>query len=650
MQAMTSSKERAPSPGSIGVKLVRGPFVDLPAHPGHCETPDDLIALCTAYHRSVPEALLGADLFAGAGGLSLGLKQAGIEVVLGVDHYGESVRTHAHHFPGLSVDWDLSDPEKIEAVASLMTRCGISVLAGGPPCQPFSKAGRSRIRNLVRQGQREAHDRRRDLWWSFMEVVDRARPRAVIIENVPDMALDTEMFIIRSIVERLEAMDYSVEQRVVDSWRYGIPQFRQRLIIVALADNTQFIWPKEAAEPVTVWNAIGDLPPVEGGWRPDGGADGWAEYGGPRTAFQRLMREGVPAGESGRVYDHITRPVRPDDAKAFALMGPDTKYSDLPDEFKRYRDDIFDDKYKRLNENDLSRTITAHIAKDGYWYIHPRQGRTITVREAARLQTFPDSYRFNGPPSAAFKQIGNAVPPLLGRHLARAIRASLDNPVIKRTSTQEIASRLSNWFVNRKELTFPWLRGNRWEVLLAGILMDRLPTPLIRDAWALIRTTLSAPQLTVDNADVLHALGVLIGRPARADLALSLAKVLLDRQRVRDDELYSLPGISQPTASLAVLVGGSSGEEPVTNSAGVFRVAARYVGRSVDLHNRNTDGRLAIARLIGNGRTSRDAQLALIEIAGAVCFPDRPDCSACPLRTSCLTGLSRTRNVISDGQ
>ena len=128
------------------------------------------------------------------------------------------------------------------------------------------------------------------------------------------------------------------------------------------------------------------------------------------------------------MFDHITRPVREDDERAFQLMDSTTRYSDLPDDMKRYRDDIFDDKYKRLGENELSRTITAHIAKDGYWYIHPRQNRTLTVREAARLQTFPDRFRFAGPPSAAFRQIGNAVPPAVGEHIGRAIRKAWQTP------------------------------------------------------------------------------------------------------------------------------------------------------------------------------------------------------------------------------
>src|SRR5205807_303011 len=161
------------------------------------------------------------------------------------------------------------------------------------------------------------------------------------------------------------------------------PQFRNRLVLVALAKGRRFAWPDESADKVTVENAIGDLPLVEGGARPDGGAEGWWEYDGPTTAFQKRAREGVEKDDLHKIFDHITRPVRDDDLVAFSQMDTSTRYSDLAPELKRYRDDIFDDKYKRLDANDVSRTITAHIAKDGYWYIHPWQDRTLTVREAA---------------------------------------------------------------------------------------------------------------------------------------------------------------------------------------------------------------------------------------------------------------------------
>ena len=173
------------------------------------------------------------------------------------------------------------------------------------------------------------------------------------------------------------------------------------------------------------------------------------------------MREGVRRRTRDKLFDHITRPVREDDAQAFAVMDATTKYSDLPAEVKRYRDDIFDDKYKRLDEDDLSRTITAHIAKDGYWYIHPRQNRTLTVREAARLQTFPDWYRFAGPPSAAFRQIGNAVPPLLARRLGEALEASLARDEKARFTTQSVAT--------------DWLTGSRSGHAVASMAEGRDP-------------------------------------------------------------------------------------------------------------------------------------------------------------------------------
>ena len=378
-------------------------------------------ALCKRLREEKPGVLLAADLFCGAGGLSLGLEQAGMKVVVGADHDPEALETHRHHIPGMAIDWDLGDGQVVEHVAEVLRKNNIDVLAGGPPCQPFSKAGRSGMRFLVRQGLREPHDRRRDLWRSYLEIARLARPRVVIMENVPDMALDREMFILRSMVFELESLGYSVQERVVDAWRYGVPQFRQRLILVAIRDGGHFdVAEGDGSEGHGVERHLRS-PPVEGGWRPKGGAEGWADYNGPRTAFQRAMRAGVPAGQEGRVFDHITRPVREDDLRAFELLDSESRYSDLPTDLKRYRDDIFDDKYKRLSGDDVSRTITAHIAKDGYWYIHPEQNRTLTVREAARIQTFPDWFRFAGPPSAAFRQIGNAVPPRLGYAIGKAV-------------------------------------------------------------------------------------------------------------------------------------------------------------------------------------------------------------------------------------
>lgn len=652
-QTRSASGAVAPEPGAAaagavpkhayGVKLVRGPFVELAAHPGHVDADGDLPGLCRSLRKKTPGIRLAADLFSGAGGLSLGLRQAGIEVVLSVDHDTEAQRTHTHHFPGMSLDWDLGDASLVERTAGLIRDSGITVLVGGPPCQPFSKAGRSGIRHRVRSGQRDPHDQRRDLWRSFIEVVRLARPEAVIMENVPDMALDTEMFILRSVVEDLEGLGYGVEERVLETWRYGVPQFRQRLIVVGLAGNLAYDWPAEVPEKVTVWNAIGDMPEVEGGWRPDGGAQGWTDYPGPVSSFQRLMRSGVPDGEAGRLYDHITRPVREDDARAFDLMGPGTLYSDLPEDVKRYRDDIFDDKYKRLDENDLSRTITAHIAKDGYWYIHPRQGRTLTVREAARLQTFPDWYRFSGPPSAAFRQIGNAVPPAVGRRLAEGVAVALADPRERLFSTRDVASLLAGWFLGRAELRLPWLRARtRWQLIMAVTLLDRATAEQIQQVWPVLRMW-PQPQDAVANAGVLRAMGKMAGRAARVETVLAVAAVVAGDEAVLDDDdaAVRLAGVQRSVAELAVLAVPTSGddasEEPVCSAQGPRRVAARFLGEPVDRRNQLTDGRLAVARMIGAGSSSRDAQLGLIELAATLCRPVRPVCSVCPLNRWCVS-------------
>lgn len=634
-----------------GVRLIRGPFVQLPPHPEECDE-DGFLAYAATLRAGGHR--LAADLFSGAGGLSLGLEQAGYRVVMGIDRDREATETHRHHFGGLTLSWDLGDPELVVRVGQLIKKAQVELVAGGPPCQPFSRAGRSKIRHRILNGFADPSEERRDLWRSYLEIVAIARPAAVLMENVPDMALDKDMFILRTMVHKLESLGYAVEERVVDTSQYGVPQFRQRLILVAVHDKTLFTWPDPVPDRVTLGNAIDDLPAVEGGWRPEGGADGWAAYEGPKNRFQKRMREGMDGEWATRIYDQITRPVREDDKVAFEYMDTTTRYSDLPEELRRYRADIFDDKYKRLDEHGLSRTITAHIAKDGYWYIHPKQNRTLTVREAARIQTFPDRYRFAGPPSAAFRQIGNAVPPFLGEQLGIAILSSLDEPHPAGPSSIDTGKTLARWFRGRSDLAVPWLRATtRWQVISAELLMERLGGQQLVYLWPLVARW-EKPVDTLSAPDELAEIARWVGRENRAERLMKIAERLVDKPEELDNDKTIrgvLPG-AEAIAELAVLTVPSNtddddAEEPVLAARGVLRVASRFTGEStLERKNRMTDGRLAVARMIGYDDTARDAQLGLIELAAGLCRPETRLCDVCPLAETCASSPTHRSPVL----
>lgn len=646
---MDKTPNKAQMKPDFSVTQVRGPFLDLEPHPEHCNTTDEFRDYCARMRRQ--GKTLAVDLFAGAGGISLGLEEAGFKVVLGVDHYAEAVKTHRHHFGGMSLDWDLSTADSIERVATLMRECEIEILAGGPPCQPFSLAGRNGIRALVEKGKWEPHDQRRDLWRSYLEIAARALPKALIMENVPDMALDDEMFILRSMIEELEQLGYSVYERVVETWRYGVPQTRQRLIMVALRDGLEFRWPEDYPEKVTLNNAIADMPPVEGGWRPEGGAQGWIDYEGPKTEFQKYMRRNVSEEDSGKLFDHITRPVRADDREAFELMDSTTKYSDLPEHLRRYRADTYVDKYHRLDGDDLSRTITAHISKDGYSYIHPTQPRTITVREAARIQTFPDNFRFNGPPSAAFKQIGNAVPPRAAGAIASAIVEALERAEKKKTSARETSELLAHWFRERRESARlnPWLwTDSRWKATLGELFLARQKRLVVEQVWSVIE---AMPEPNPENLalgepviDFLCDWAQSSAGSAKAEKIKGLWQSIKKAPRALwepkiDREV--LPEIGRAEANVIELItlkpshNTDTTEEHVLNTRGISRLTSRFQSISNDRRNRQTDGRLAVARMLALNPDSRQAHLALFELAQSHCVPSSPHCSDCPLNSKC---------------
>lgn len=627
----------------------RGAYLELAPHPDHVETEAELDAFASKLRREDPEAVLAADLFSGAGGLSLGLTRSGINVVFGCDINPQANETHSHHFPGLTVDWDLGDADTIERVGNMIHRLGIDVLAGGPPCQPFSKAGRSKIRHRVRLGLRDPHDERRDLWQSFVEIAEIGRPQVVIMENVPDMALDREMFILRSMTQRLEKVGYSVTFRIVQTSDHGVPQHRQRLILVALRDSLDFEWPSPVDSSINLNQAIDDLWDVEPGWVEESELHAGAPYGGPKTAFQRLMRED-PSLPSDRVYDHFTRAVRPDDLEVFRLMDSTTKYSDLPKRLRRYRSDIFDDKYKRLDGEDLSRTITAHMAKDGYWYIHPRYNRTLTVREAARIQTFPDHYRFAGTPTAAFRQIGNAVPPMLGEALGRSVLTSLEHATPSGLGPNEIGELLARAWRGFPSEDRPWLKeGNRFQVLVCEHLFARQSGIIGRFGWQKLSNWRTPTQL-LSNKDRFVSMAEVIGRGATAVRLLVFLQEMEDLPdstlSVAEVDKWRNEGVIPPAIADIVSLAGtreetSDDEHPVIVNQPLLRVVARYFGIMADAKNRRTDGRLAVARMLGFGSSAREAHLMLLEIGRSICFSSDPQCGRCPLRENCRFSRSQ---------
>ena len=633
------------------VGLVRGPVVTIPRHPDAVDSPTKLLDWAASRGHRRPRA---ADLFCGAGGLSVGLSEAGYDVVLGVDSDRVALETYAGLHPGLVLCRDLSEREALDEVADLICKLDVEIVAGGPPCQPFSRAGRSKIRSLVQAGVRPEHDNRSDLWRAFLEVVLRARPRAVLLENVPDMAVTSDTAIVRTLVSELEAEGYAVHTALLRACDHGVPQLRNRFFLVALAKGIGFEWPNASGAPATVKDAIIDLPPVEGGWRPVVGADGFLPYETPvePSALVRRARDGLDAEDAHRIYDHITRPVRDDDRMIFESMDSTTRYSDVDESLRRYRADIFDDKYKRLDWDRPSRSITAHIARDGYWYIHPDQTRTLTVREAARLQTFPDRVRFAGPPSAAFRHIGNAVPPLLAERVASSIREALRRSEPARASSTDLSGCITTWFEHKGDLGLPWLEAPTvWSALQAQLLLRGARSDAVKTAWPTLEK-LDSPERTIESADELRDLALLIGRARRVPQVLGAARWYLENPSDLDTikTRTRAPHVTPLVAAIAALV------DPVTSSAAVvvnqgsLRVASRVLGLKALEQRPGSDGRLAVTRLLAGPSANRPddsqtAMAAVLELAASLCRARDPLCSECPLNSHCAWYSSRSTRV-----
>jgi len=363
------------------------------------------------------------DLFCGAGGLSLGFQMAGYHIGLGLENEELPWKTYTYNFGNCCHLGDIREILDPHALISAYGLRRVDVIIGGPPCQGFTRVGRGKLRNL-KNDPGYIHDPRNQYYKEFVRFIRALRPLYFVMENVPDMQyyMDGDGLLLHKARRELEDLGYVVEWAVLRADHYGVPQTRRRLFVIGNRLQQPIGWPSPTHKdhPVTVWEAIGDLPVVSHGHRQD---EMPYEPRCELNQYQCLMREG--AGDV--LYNHQTRWHNQQDLAAFAWMPEGGKYVDLPAEYRRYRDDIFKDKYRKLYRDRPAWTLEAHIGKDTYRFIYPsRPGepeppRTISVREAARLQRFPDRFRFIGPFTRQFYQVGNAVPPLLAKAVAEAI-------------------------------------------------------------------------------------------------------------------------------------------------------------------------------------------------------------------------------------
>ena len=585
------------------------------------------------------------DLFCGAGGLSFGLQEAGFSVVAAADSDQVSTETHAANMRSLTWTGDLSRPSGFIDQLDEWGIESVDLVAGGPPCQPFSNAGVSKIGDLVRRGQRKARDKRADLWQSFFAIIDRLKPNAMLFENVPNFAQAQGGALLIALIDELKYRGYGVHVELLDAWRYRVPQHRSRLFVVGIASNGRFEWPEPRGRRPTVGQAIGDLPVVQ--------ADSREEIlpyeGRPTTLLGRMLRRGLKGKEARQIRDHVTRAVRPDDAEIYGLMRPGDTYLNVPERLRRYRSDIFNDKYLRLSFDDLSRTITAHIAKDGYWYIHPREDRTLSIREAARIQTFPDGFRFAGRRTSRYQQIGNAVPPMLASAIATSLLSALghseerlDADGLDRPDENRFRIDLTNWFrENRRE--FPWRRSgvSPWQVLLIEMCLHRTRAEQVAQVADDVLDLGRTPEKFLENLEDLAPLLASLGLRWRIDNIEDAATFIRENMggRVPDNwqELIAIPGVGDYIASAVLCF--AFGRPTVLMDTNTIRIARRIMGGSTQ---QNWRLRLSLHSLAGTHAADAEWNQALLDLGARVCTARKPRCEECPVRAHCATGRDRS--------
>lgn len=339
------------------------------------------------------------DLFCGCGGLSKGFEMAGYNILLGVDFNEPALKTFLHNHKGSKIlCGDLSSLDTFKAIDNILDNKSVDVIVGGPPCQGFSLTG-----------PRNFDDERNKLYLAMIEAIRRYLPKAFVIENVPGMATLYKGEVKDEIIKRLTDIGYSVNCKILCAADYGVPQIRKRLVFVGLKNRKIFDFPTPSHNPdnyVTCEQAISDLPSLEKVL----GADISEYESEPKTEYQRLMR-----GDSTILYNHKAIDHKDFVKETIALVPDGGNYKDLPKGVGESRK--FNMAWTRYCSYKPSRTIdTGHRNN-----FHYKWNRCPTVRESARLQSFPDNFVFWGSKTQQDRQVGNAVPCLMAKAIGEQI-------------------------------------------------------------------------------------------------------------------------------------------------------------------------------------------------------------------------------------
>ncbi len=339
------------------------------------------------------------DLFSGCGGLSRGFLDAGYNVILGVDNDESSLKTFkVNHGESKVLNADLFDKKAIQEIKKEAGR-KIDVLIGGPPCQGFSLTG-----------TRNFDDKRNRLYLSFIEAVAELKPRAFLIENVPGLVRLYEGAVKNEIINRLTKIGYNVEWRILCAADYGVPQIRKRVVFVGIQKKYgKFEFPKATNTPgnyVTCSDAISDLPSLQKNL-----GEEKREYNtAPLSVYQKHMRK-----RAAFLYNHVATKHTDMVVSVISRVPEGGNHKDLPKGVGTSRK--FNEAWTRYHSKKPSKTIdTGHRN-----HFHYKYNRIPTVRENARLQSFPDDFIFLGTRTQQYKQVGNAVPPLLGLAIAKQL-------------------------------------------------------------------------------------------------------------------------------------------------------------------------------------------------------------------------------------